>query len=117
MQKLTLLGRETQLGQIIVNLINNAFDAVKDLPSPWISIQLKEDLSKVILEVKDSGPGVPHDIVSKIFDPFFTTKDVGKGTGLGLSLCRSFAEQHGGTLVFDHSDQVSCFRLEIPKNN
>lgn len=115
-QEIKVMGRETEIGQIIVNLFNNAYDAAKDSAKSWIEIEVINKDSKVVVRVQDSGSGVPEDIAAKIFDPFYTTKDVGKGTGLGLSLCRSFAEHHGGVLKLNPEISSSCFQLELPRN-
>jgi PAS domain S-box-containing protein len=107
-------GRESEIGQIFVNLFNNAFDAVKNDERPWISVEVDKDLEHYYLHVLDSGRGVSDDVLERIFDPFFTTKEVGQGTGLGLSICRSFAEGHGGRLFYNKEKEGSCFTLELP---
>lgn len=115
-QALMVLGRETEIGQVVVNLFNNAFDAVKAESPSWIEVELVDQPEQVIVHFRDSGQGVSDEILTKIFDPFFTTKEVGEGTGLGLSICRSFAEGHGGRLYYNKDDSHSCFTLELPKN-
>ncbi len=114
-QDIFIHGRETELGQVVVNLFNNAFDAVKSGHEPWVSIEAIEGEEDWTFLFKDSGPGVAKEILTKIFDPFFTTKDVGQGTGLGLSLCLSFVKDHGGSLVFDTEQDSSCFKMTLPK--
>ncbi len=113
---IVLRGRETEIGQVIVNLFNNAFDAVKGLANPWISLSLIDEPDQVTIAVADSGEGVKEELRHRIFDPFFTTKEVGEGTGLGLSICRSFVEGHGGRLYFEAGLEHSCFKVELPKN-
>ncbi len=108
-------GRETEIGQVVVNLFNNAFDSVKGSIDPWIAVTLLDSPAEISLSIKDSGPGVAAENLSKIFDPFFTTKEVGQGTGLGLSICRSFVESHDGELVYDSSQPHSCFTMTLPK--
>ena len=112
----TVLGRETDIGQVIVNLFNNAIDAIRDQERPWLKLEVTSSDSEVQLKVLDSGSGVPADLRAKIFDPFFTTKEVGKGTGLGLSLCRSFVEQHGGSLTYKMDRHGSCFLVTLPRS-
>ncbi len=114
-QPVIVKGRETEIGQVIVNLFNNAFDAVRDLPDSWISLEMSQVDSQVVLQISDSGPGVPPEIINRIFDPFFTTKEVGKGTGLGLSICRSFVEGHGGRLSYAPVDGYSTFTVVLPQ--
>ncbi len=113
---IVLRGRETEIGQVIVNLFNNAFDAVKGLENPWISLSVIDESDQVTIAVADSGEGVKEELRHRIFDPFFTTKEVGEGTGLGLSICRSFVEGHGGRLFYEGDTQPSCFKVELPKN-
>jgi len=68
-----------------------------------------------VLEVCDTGPGIPDAVAARIFDPFYTTKEVGKGTGLGLSISHKIAEEHGGTLSYlPKPEGGACFRLDLP---
>ena len=67
-----------------------------------------------VLEVRDTGPGVPSEATGRIFEPFFTTKTAGGGSGLGLSLSLGIANAHRGTLDLLPSDTGSCFRLTLP---
>lgn len=107
-------GRETEMGQVIVNLINNAFDATKGTAEAWISIELEAKDNHCVLRCRDSGLGIRNDILQKIFDPFYTTKRVGEGTGLGLSICRSIVDDHHGSLVYDRSQPHTCFKIVLP---
>ncbi len=116
-QPLVLMGRETEIGQVIVNLFNNAFDAVKDLGDPSIAIILEDKGDFCEIHFKDSGAGVPMELVTKIFDPFYTTKEVGQGTGLGLSICRAIVEDHGGRLDYQRAADQTCFLVSLPKNS
>jgi two-component system sensor histidine kinase HupT/HoxJ len=68
----------------------------------------------VVIDIGDSGPGVPAHIQERIFEPFFTTKPAGKGTGLGLAISRRIALNHGGDLRVVRLDQGTVFRLELP---
>jgi C4-dicarboxylate-specific signal transduction histidine kinase len=82
--------------QVFLNLIGNAVDAVKDTENRRIHIQIDQDSDEqVMVQVADTGCGIPKDIQEKIFDPFYTTKGVGKGTGLGLSVSRGIVEKAG----------------------
>jgi two-component system NtrC family sensor kinase len=86
-----------QIQQVVVNIINNARQAIEShQPKGWIRIVTEARAEKVCVTIQDSGPGIPEENVSRIFDPFFTTKEVGKGTGLGLAIVYGIVKQHGG---------------------
>lgn len=111
--------RAPQIAQVIINLLNNAFDAVSAQPERWveISIEAKQNAGsgeRVRLMVTDSGTGIPEAIREKLMVPFFTTKEVGKGTGLGLSISHGVARDHGGELYYDSSCANTRFVLELP---
>jgi two-component system NtrC family sensor kinase len=95
-----LLGDAHELQQVLVNLLTNARQAIRNGDgSGTITVSTKvDDTGAILLEVRDSGPGIPEEIRSKIFDPFFTTKAEGQGTGLGLSLVFGIVNAHGGTI-------------------
>ncbi|RYZ72491.1 MAG: GHKL domain-containing protein [Proteobacteria bacterium] len=103
-----------QVSQVILNLINNSFDAVQELPEKWIQIKSRVSESKVYLSVIDSGLGIPEPIQKKLMQPFFTTKELGKGTGLGLSISKGLIEAHGGELHYDSSCRNTCFVITLP---
>ena len=112
----TMECRETQVSQILINLIFNAVDAIQTLPgAKWIRVGFVDFGSVVKLTVADCGGGIPPDIRAKIFDPFFTTKGIGKGTGLGLSISVGLARTHGGSLTLDDQQSHTCFVLTLPK--
>ncbi len=109
----------TQLSQVILNLLVNAFQAVESLHKDggkiWIRTRLTGD--EVVLEIEDNGPGISPDALAKVFDPFFTTKDVGEGTGLGLSISHHIIVGHGGRLEVDGNlGRGACFRVVLPTN-
>jgi PAS domain S-box-containing protein len=107
--------REVQVAQVLLNLLQNAFDAAADLPSDrWVRLDVSAQNHSVVFSVSDNGPGVPPEIKSRIMEPFFTTKPVGKGTGLGLSLSRTIVEEHGGQLKLDDSPANTTFSFSIP---
>jgi nitrogen fixation negative regulator NifL len=107
-----------QLHQVIVNLITNAHQAMHGGESARrLTIRTRSEAlgSRVLLEVADTGPGIPDEVLARIFEPFFTTKPVGQGTGLGLSLCQGIVEQHGGSLRVDSAaGQGATFRITLP---
>jgi signal transduction histidine kinase len=109
--------RETQISQVLVNLLNNSMDAIEELDEKWILIEVKfEKKNKSFLfSVTDSGPGIPTEVSSKLMQPFFTTKKSGKGTGLGLSISRSIIEVHHGHFFIDEKSPHTRFVFELPK--
>jgi len=112
---LSFRGRSVQISQVIVNLLNNAFDAVEDAPEKWIEAHAHSDADAVYLSVTDGGPGIPAKLHQQIMMPFFTTKDVGKGTGLGLSVSAGIVESHGGTLRLDAESSRTRFEIRLPR--
>jgi signal transduction histidine kinase len=110
--------RRTEIGQVLVNLINNARDAVEHegKENRWIAIELFEAGSSAHVKISNGGPLIPKPIQDKMMEPFFTTKPVGKGTGLGLSLSQNIIKQHGGTLRLEPGT-FTCFQIELPKSS
>ncbi len=102
--------------QIFLNLIGNALDAVKDTEMRHIDVQIRQDSGGyVVVQVADTGSGIPKAIQGKIFDPFYTTKGVGKGTGLGLSVSRGIVEKQGGTIECrSEIGKGSVFTVKLP---
>jgi len=104
-----------QIAQVVMNLVQNAFDAVAEtLDEKWVRVNVTTRDDSVVVSVIDSGPGVPPHLRARIMEPFFTTKLVGKGTGLGLSLSRSIAASHGGDLTLGEQNGHTCFMLTLP---
>ena len=105
---------QTELQQILLNLINNALDAMEKTGGTLnVSSELEGDY--IVVEVADDGPGIPGPNLARIFDPFFTTKPVGKGTGLGLSICYGIIKKMGGDIeVRSTVDAGATFRVKIP---
>lgn len=106
-------SRDTEISQILINLINNSCDAVISLKERWVKIILEEDIDKVRILVQDSGKGIPDDIADKIMEAFYTTKERGKGTGVGLSLCNYLANSVNGILFLDRRADNTTFVLEL----
>ncbi|WP_127996777.1 sensor histidine kinase [Piscinibacter defluvii] len=110
-------GSAGQLLQVLMNLVQNAYDAAATRPdtAPALWITLEREADRVRLRLRDNGPGIAPEHLSRIFDPFFTTKPVGKGTGLGLSISYGIVEQHGGRLTAgNHPVGGAEFVLELP---
>ena len=108
--------RPTQILQVLVNLLNNAVDAVSDLDEQWVSLEAHDRGDTVEFWVTDSGKGIPPDVITKMFERFYTTKPVGKGTGLGLSVSRTILDSHRGELSVDQEAKNTRFKIEIPKS-
>jgi PAS domain S-box-containing protein len=106
-------GRAEQVGQVILNILNNSIDAIADSPVREISISVTRLVNKIQVHISDSGSGIPEELRDRIMEPFFTTKDVGKGTGLGLSISRGIMEAHRGQLTVGHGLPTTFF-LEFP---
>lgn len=106
--------RPAQISQILLNFLNNSFDAVQELDAKWIKIGFEQKDGCVLLTVTDSGRGIPVQNRTRLFEPFFTTKPVGQGTGLGLSISHGIATAHRGRLYFDHGHAHTRACLELP---
>ena len=111
----TLECRQVQIIQVLLNLLNNSYDAVEKSADRWVKIEVKETLASIELSVTDSGHGIPEKVREKMFQPFFTTKEIGKGTGLGLSISKGIIESHQGRFWFDESFPNTRFVMSLPK--
>lgn len=110
----TLECRSVQISQVLMNLLNNAFDSVERLPEKWVEIEtfVTDKMAKII--ITDSGHGIAPEIVEKLMQPFFTTKEIGKGTGLGLSISKGIIENHNGHLRYVSGTKNTRFEIELP---
>ena len=106
---------EVEMEQVMVNLINNAIDAVKSQPEKWVKTKIYEEGDTLVMRVMDSGPGIPMELQSKLFDPFFTTKKVGEGTGLGLSIAKGILDEHHATIGVVNDSPHTCFEIRFQK--
>ncbi len=122
-----IAANKGQLGQVILNLLTNARDAIEEngtihirtytAPHKLLTVSGEESqvIEMVCLEVADSGKGIPYELQSKIFDPFFTTKPVGVGTGLGLAIIKGIIKSHNGDITFtSHPAQGTTFQVFFP---
>lgn len=119
LQLCTVIGSAGQLQQVMLNLLQNAFDALPHMPEPtiWVAMDCAgaDGSDSVRVTVRDNGPGIANEHLLRIFDPFFTTKAVGKGTGLGLSISYGIVEQHGGHLSVRNAETGGAeFILTLP---
>jgi C4-dicarboxylate-specific signal transduction histidine kinase len=107
--------RLVQIEQVLLNLLNNSFDAIQTLEEKWIRVEIKSDANNVEWHVIDSGRGIPEDVAEKMMLPFFTTKEVGKGTGLGLSISSGIMRSHMGELLIEKNAEHTTFVIRIPR--
>jgi two-component system NtrC family sensor kinase len=111
-----IIGNFTQLQQVVINLLSNALDATVN--GETIAVHTRSEgapAPAVVLEISDTGIGIPADHLSRVFDPFFTTKPPGKGTGLGLSVCLGIIRDHQGTItVRSQVGHGSTFVVALP---
>jgi signal transduction histidine kinase len=112
-----VLAHAGEICQIIINCISNSFHAIQHLDDKWIEVSIYSNAISTNLRITDSGRGIPEDLQAKIMTPFFTTKPVGVGTGIGLSLCKTLAENSGGTFSLDNKYPNTSFILSFPRLN
>ena len=103
------------IGRVLLNIINNGFQAVQGVKNPTLSIATKHSGSQIEIRIADNGHGIPDNIKDKIFQPFFTTKPTGQGTGLGLSLAYDIVKAHGGVVQVETAkDEGTAFIIHLP---
>ena len=116
-----VIGNAGQLQQVVMNLLQNALDAMSERPDratrlPELRIGIQDTPGHWVLQVDDNGPGIAPANLTRIFDPFFTTKPIGKGTGLGLSISYGIVEQHGGVLSAHNLPSGGArFEVSLPR--
>jgi signal transduction histidine kinase len=109
-----ILCNPDELNQVWTNVIQNAVHAIKGKGT--LTISLFEEGDHVSVEIKDSGSGIPQEIVEKIWDPFFTTKDQGQGTGLGLGIVKGIIDKHKGKISVQSQPGSTTFKISLPIN-
>jgi len=113
-------AHESKLGQVLINLLLNAADAIDEATTleRRIDIETKCEPPWVSLSVSDTGCGIPQDLLQHVFEPFFSSKPLGKGSGLGLSICSELVSSWGGTIrVESQPGQGSRFTIQLPLAN
>ena len=110
-----VLGDSGLLGQVVLNLLQNAIHAVVAAGrAGCVRVVVEPAGERVELRVEDDGPGIAADVEPRIFEPFFTTKTQGQGTGLGLAVTREIVSRHGGTIDVETSRAGTRFRVKLP---
>ena len=113
-------GRKSDLNQVLVNLLLNAYDAVVSQASGTylggdVTIRLRKVQGDLVVQVEDTGGGIPDALRDRIFEPYFTTKEQGKGIGMGLYIARTVVEQNmGGSILAINSDEGAVFVISLP---
>ncbi len=107
--------RPIQLSQVLLNLLNNAFDAVEKVPEKRISVEVEELPNSIRIKISNSGPPIPTPLRERIMQPFFSTKEPGKGSGLGLSISKGIVETHQGRLDLASDPDQTTFIVTLPK--
>jgi two-component system NtrC family sensor kinase len=107
-----------QIGQVVVNLVANAIDALTGIEQSEIRLSLREDSGWAVIEIADNGPGIADGDLSRLFQPFFTTKPIGEGVGLGLSISQNIIKRHKGEInVSSKPGSGTVFRVRLPFGN
>ncbi len=112
--KAKLICYPSFISQVLLNLLNNAIDALENAPVKKIIVRAYVEKNWIHIAVSDSGAGVPKEIEKKIFEPFFTTKTFGKGTGLGLSISQGLVHVHEGELLYNRENNMTTFIVRLP---
>ena len=111
----TVLGNGVQLLQVLLNLVNNAVDAVKGAPVRQLAVRARDDEAFALVIVEDTGSGIAPEHAGRLFDRFFTTKEPDEGTGLGLSISRDIVQSMHGTLTWDRVGDRTRFIVRLPR--
>ncbi|UWU74951.1 ATP-binding protein [Bradyrhizobium huanghuaihaiense] len=109
------LANPIRLEQVVVNLLSNAIDAMRDRERRVLGVTLGRHDDSAVIEVSDTGAGIPPEHIKSLFDPFFTTKEIGEGLGLGLSISYGIVREFGGDILVDSTPgRGSTFKVVIP---
>lgn len=116
-QELEVFGYENEFSQVMVNLFNNARDAITEhkIISPYVTVDVQKKDHDILISFFDNAGGIKKETLAKIFEPYFTTKEEGKGTGIGLYMSKTIIEDHmNGHLEVYNTDDGVCFRITMP---
>ena len=105
---------KTEIIHVLLNILNNAVDAVRNVSSPKIEVSIQKNKTQLEIRVSDSGIGIDQQTSLRLFEPFFTTKNIGEGTGLGMSLSRKIIEDHDGTITFEQLRYPTICFVSLP---
>jgi two-component system, NtrC family, sensor kinase len=109
-----MMGRPQQMAQVVVNLLINAAQSMTDRGT--IAVSTRQEGEEVVLVVRDTGHGMPPEVLEKLFQPFFSTRPIGEGTGMGLAVVHGIVAAHGGRLqVESQPGQGSTFTIRLPR--
>ncbi len=111
--KLSIMADDSQILQVLINLVKNATEALEGIPNPKLNLVVKRILNQVSIEISDNGSGIPDEVLKKIFVPFYSTKPT--GSGIGLSLSRQIIRNHGGQIsVQSKEGEATTFKVALP---
>lgn len=108
--------RPTEISQVLLNLLNNSYDALKDVQDGRVTIHVRRSANNAEILIVDNGAGISPVYAEKIMHPFFTTKEIGMGTGLGLSISKGLIEAHKGSLIYRPDLPGTVFQILLPFN-
>ncbi len=115
----SFLCKPTQISQVLINLINNSFDALQSVEQKekWIKIICSEDKENILFKIIDNGPGIPKEMQDKILNSFYTSKTSTKnnGLGIGLTIAKRIVDQHLGLIYLDKEAKYTTFNISLPK--
>jgi C4-dicarboxylate-specific signal transduction histidine kinase len=111
-----VMCNEVEIEQVLINLINNSIDAIKELDERWVKLDLSEKDNIIVIKVIDSGRAFSKEAAAQLFEPFYTTKERGQGTGLGLSITKKILENHNSSIHIDYESKNTCFVIRMPKH-
>jgi len=107
---------ENKLRQVLINIFDNAKDALRNIENPQVMVELELKINKVVIVIKDNGIGIPKNIINRIFEPYVTSKD--NGTGLGLAIVKKIIEEHNGTIIIKNLVKIGVkITIMLPTKN
>jgi two-component system C4-dicarboxylate transport sensor histidine kinase DctB len=103
-----------KLDLVLVNLIQNALDAMEKTNHPVITVGMHSFQNNALITIEDVGGGIDSRVMGQLFNPYFTTKEIGKGLGLGLSICYEIIQEYGGSIDAENTEQGARFIIKLP---